>query len=447
MTVIPCQYPEDFLWGCASSAYQIEGAADVDARGPSNWDAFCALPGRTKNGDSGRIACDHYRRYREDVALMAGIGVKAYRFSIAWPRVVPNGSGEVNEKGLDFYERLVDELLKHNIRPIATCYHWDMPLAREIAGGWLTRDTVKLFADYCGILAKRLGDRIPTWCTLNEPDVVITAGYRHGAHPPGKPHSEKEVRQVAHHLLLAHGLGMQALRASSPKPLEVGLVHNSVSFNPMSEDAADVDATREVFRRRNGWLLQPACKGSYPEDLWKELGADVPDMEDGDLQAISAKTEYLGLNTYFAENLVSAKDGARPFETWYPRTQMGWPFTPEVLYWTTRFTHELYAPGRMMITENGCSFPDEVKEVNGEGAVEDFARVLYYREHLRGLHRSLREGIPITGYMAWSVMDNFEWTAGYGQRFGLIHVNYETQKRTPKASAHWYSKVIKTGRV
>jgi beta-glucosidase len=215
----------------------------------------------------------------------------------------------------------------------------------------------------------------------------------------------------------------------------------------MSEDAADVDATREVFRRRNGWLLQPACKGSYPEDLWKELGADVPDMEDGDLQAISAKTEYLGLNTYFAENLVSAKDGARPFETWYPRTQMGWPFTPEVLYWTTRFTHELYAPGRMMITENGCSFPDEVKEVNGEGAVEDFARVLYYREHLRGLHRSLREGIPITGYMAWSVMDNFEWTAGYGQRFGLIHVNYETQKRTPKASAHWYSKVIKTGRV
>jgi beta-glucosidase len=374
---------------------------------------------------------------------MKKIGLKAYRFSIAWPRVIPEGKGTVNEKGLDFYSRLVDELLANGIEPVATCYHWDMPASLEEAHtGWMSRDLADIFADYCAVLAARLGDRIHMWSTINEPEVILSAGYKSAAHPPGLKLSLKEYRQVSHHLLLSHGRALEAMRAAAPGQLNIGMVHNSISVSPTTESPEDIDAARHEFHRRNSWILEPLTKGRYVPDLWDEAGADVPEIRDGDLECIGGATDFLGINTYFSGLTVSKKHGAREYEKWYPRTIVDWPVTPDALYWTTRFVHELYEPGDIYSTENGCACPDQVSDVNGSELVEDYMRVHYMREYLKGLQRSTADSIPVKGYFAWSLLDNFEWAGGYQYRFGLVHVNYETFKRTLKESAYCYSRII-----
>ncbi len=437
------EFPEGFLWGAATAAYQIEGAVDQDGRAPANWDVFARLPGRTRNGESGMVACDHYNRYREDVALMKQIGLKAYRFSIAWPRVLPEGSGTVNERGLDFYNRLVDELLENGIKPVATCFHWDMPYSLEKKhNGWTSRDLADVFAEYCGLLAERLGDRVKMWATINEPEVVLHAGHKAGVHAPGLKLGPQEYRQASHHLLLAHGKALQAMRDSGPSDLRIGIVHNSASVSPLTESEEDISAARQEFYRRNAWIVEPLLKGTYPQELWKEEEPDVPEVRDGDLELIGAPIDFFGINVYFSGLCVSKRYGAREYEEWFPRTQMTWPITPDALYWTVRFNSELFRDCDMYITENGCACPDQVKDINGEAVVEDYARVQFLREYLKGVHRATEEGLPLRGYFVWSLMDNFEWAGGYKYRFGIVHVNYETLERTLKESGKYYSRII-----
>lgn len=436
------RFPKDFRWGCAAASYQIEGAVAQHGRGASIWDTFCAQPGAILNGESGRMACDHYNRWREDLDLMKELGMQSYRFSVAWPRILPDGTGKVNETGLGFYDRLIDGMLERGIVPALTCYHWDLPQALQDVGGWESREVVDAFARYCEILAARFGDRVGDWFTLNEPWVFWMLGYQSGIHAPGLKLPEKRLRQAGHHILLAHGAGVRAIRNGAPRPVRVGLVNNSAVPLPFSESAADIQATREQFALANGWLQDPVFKGRYPEKQWEDLGPNVPDVRDGDMELISSPTDFFGLNVYCANEIVRAGDGVLTQEPHYPRTDMTWPLTPDVLYWGPRFLHEEYGISCLYITENGAAYPDQVNE---RGCVDDHARVHYLREYLRSAHRAVSEGIPLRGYYVWSAMDNFEWSFGYARRFGIIHVNYETLKRTPKASALWYSQVIRNG--
>jgi beta-glucosidase len=437
-------FPENFLWGCAAASYQIEGARDADGKGRSIWDTLCERPGAIKNGDSGQFACDHYNRWEEDLDIIKNLGIGAYRFSISWPRVFPQGRGSVNAKGLDFYDRLVDGMLARGITPCATCYHWDLPQALEDKGGWRERATSEAFAEYCRVVAERLGDRVEMWFTLNEPVCSWYMGHVIGRHAPGAKEPEQVHRQVMHHLHLAHGLGARALREGASKPIRVGLVHNPYTCEPFFESAENINSARKLFEEKNAWILDPVMKGRYPEAEWQRLGDDVPRIKDGDLEIINASVDFLALNLYSMPNVVRAElnEPVRDREKQYPRTDFDWPVTPDGLYWTLRFANEIYNPETLYITENGCCYPDEV---NKDGLVEDYARVEYLRGYLKGLHRSVDEGIPVKGYFIWSILDNFEWAEGYSKRFGIVHVNYETQKRTPKASAEWYKRLIEAG--
>jgi len=433
-------FPPDFQWGAAAASYQIEGAVNEDGRGPSIWDTFCGRPGAIKNGDNGDMACDHYHRYESDLDLMADLGIRNYRFSIAWPRIFPTGRGQVNEAGLAFYDRLIDAMLERGIVPSATLYHWDLPQALEDKGGWRHRDTVHAFAEYAELMAQRFGDRVSTWFTLNEPWCSWVLGYREGIHAPGAREPQNVHRQVAHNLLLAHGTAVRALRSgASGKPLRIGIVHNSNNLVPFTELSPDVDAARALWHERNAWLLDPVMRGSYPAEELAALGADAPRIEAGDMEIIAQPIDFLGLNVYFAGEVVRAGHGAQSLESYFPRTDFNWPITPEAAYWSVRFAHEVYGPGDLYITENGCCYPDQVNE---HGRVEDFARLSYVRETLKGLHRATAEGLPLRGYYLWSILDNFEWGEGYSKRFGIVHVNFSTQQRTPKATAEWYAHVI-----
>ncbi|MCX7047996.1 MAG: GH1 family beta-glucosidase [Candidatus Sumerlaeota bacterium] len=436
----PLSFPKDFLWGAATASYQIEGAAKEDGRGASIWDTFCAKPGAVWGGQSGAVSCDHYHRWESDLDLMKSLGVKAYRFSVAWPRVFPEGKGAINPKGLDFYSRLVDGLLARGIQPWLTLYHWDLPQALEDSGGWRMRSTPLHFGEYCAAVARRLGDRVENWMTLNEMPCIVDLGHRSGVHAPGCKEPEKVIRQVNHHTLLAHGLAVQAVRANAGRPVRVGLVHNPGLAEPFSEENADVEAARAFYSKINGWMLDPVFKGAYPEAQWKELGKDVPDVTDGDLKVINAPMDYLGLNLYCCWS-GAVRAGKEPigYERHFPRTGMDWPINPDCLYWACRFTRELYAPKEIYITENGCAFDDAI---NADGKVEDFARVEYLRSYLKGLSRAAAESPAIKGYFVWSFMDNFEWAYGYSKRFGIVYVNYETQQRIPKASFEWYRRLI-----
>jgi len=434
-------FPEGFLWGFATSSYQIDGAPEAEGKGPSIWDEFCERPGAIANGDTGRRACDHYHRVDEDLDLLARLGARAYRFSIAWPRVFPEGRGRLNEPGLDFYDRLVDGLLARGIEPMATCYHWDLPLALEKEGGWRARRVAEDFAAYSGALARRLGDRVALWATINEPTVVALLGYKFGIHAPGACEPEKTVRQVFHHLHLGHGLAVQAIRAAASRPVRVGLVHNPDNSFPFFEEEEEIRRAGDWFEERNAWILGPVFHGAYPEKQWAGFGPDAPDTRPGDLEIIATPTDFLGLNVYAASHTVHARHGALALESWYPRTDFDWPLTPDCLYWAVRFTSERFTGALdLYITENGCCYPDQR---NKEGRVDDLARVNYLREYLRALQRAAAEGLPARGYFAWSFLDNFEWAEGYRKRFGLAHVNFETLERTPKASAEWYSRVIR----
>ncbi len=433
------KFPKSFLWGCAASAYQIEGAVDADGRMPSTWDEFCTRPGAIWEGQSGRVACDHYHRWEEDLDLIARIGFQSYRFSTAWPRILPEGTGRVNPLGLDFYDRLTDGLLARGIKPMLCLHHWDLPLTLEKRGGWRKRETAKAFGEYASCVARRLGDRVHLWAPFNEIPVIIHEGFTTGNFPPGAKESQQVIRQVAHHLLLAHGLAVQAIRAEAKTP-EVGLIHNSHVPLPFSEHPDDVDAARRRCAEKNGWLLDAIFRGRYPEAERRRLGANAPKITPGDMKIISQPLDYFGLNFYFSPEVVHADGAVRPVERHFPRTDTNWPITEDGIYWGLRWHYDLYKPPVLYVTENGCGFPDKM---TAEGRVDDYARIAYLRSHLRMTRRALDDGLPVRGYFIWSILDNFEWACGYSKRFGLVHVNYETLQRTPKASAEWVSRVIR----
>lgn len=437
------RFPEDFLWGAATSAYQIEGAWNEDGKGESIWDRFVRIPGKIENGDTGDVACDHYHRFREDVALMKAIGLKAYRFSVSWPRVLPRGDGPVNPKGLDFYDRLVDELLASGIIPVLTLYHWDLPQALQDRGGWISRDTAYIFADYAAAVAKRLGDRVPFWITHNEPWVVAWPGYAWGKLAPGMENLELAI-QAAHHLLLSHGLAVEALRDFLPEKAQVGIVLNLSPVHPVSPSPADQEAARKAEGFLNRWFLDPLFCASYPADMVGLLGPLTPKVTAGDMRVISRRLDFLGVN-YYTRQVVRGAGAPAPFGVELVSvpgaeyTEMGWEVYPDGLYELLLRVHRDYRPPAIIVTENGAAFPDELSP---NGRVHDSKRVEYLREHIKSCHRALREGVPLRGYFVWSLLDNFEWAYGYTKRFGLFYVDYKTQRRIPKESADFYARVI-----
>jgi beta-glucosidase len=458
-------FPEGFVLGAATASYQIEGAAKEDGRGPSIWDTYSHTPGRTHEGDTGDVACDHYHRYREDVALLRDLGVDSYRFSIAWPRIQPTGSGPANQKGLDFYSRLVDELLEAGIEPAATLYHWDLPQALEDKGGWRVRETAERFGEYTAIVAEHLADRVPRWITLNEPWCSAFLGYGSGVHAPGRTEPLAALRS-AHHLNLGHGLATSALRGVLPARANVAVSLNSAVVRPLSQDPADLDAARRIDHLANGVFHGPMLHGAYPQGLFTDT-ARITDWEfvrDGDLAAAHQPLDALGLN-YYTPSLVSAAEnapsGARAdghgesahspwpgsedvafHQTPGERTEMGWSVDPTGLYdLITRYARE--ADGLpLYVTENGAAYPDKP---DADGRVHDPERIAYLHGHLAAVRRAITDGADVRGYYLWSLMDNFEWAYGYEKRFGAVYVDYATQERTPKSSALWYGQAARAG--
>ena len=445
--------PRGFLLGAATAAYQIEGSAGADGRGPSIWDTFSRVPGAVVDGDTGDVACDHYRRYVEDVRLMADLGLSAYRFSVSWPRVQPDGRGQVNREGLDFYRRLVDELLANGIEPWLTLYHWDLPQPLEDAGGWPVRDTAGRFADYAALLSGALGDRVTRWTTLNEPWCSAFLGYGSGVHAPGRQNATESVR-AAHHLLLGHGLGLEAVRANRPAA-KVGISLNLYAISPYSQSEGDADAARRIDGLANRIFLDPLLRGSYPADVLDDLSgvSDFGHVRTGDLGHISTPLDMLGIN-YYSRYVVAAPDGSgRSDRTWpgsesvrfldhgRPRTAMDWEIDAPGLIEVLTTVATRYPAVPLFITENGAAFVDEVA---ADGMVDDPQRVEYLREHLAACQDAIAAGVPLHGYFAWSLMDNYEWAWGYSRRFGMVYVDYPTQRRIPKSSARWYSKVIRS---
>ncbi|MHC5902654.1 GH1 family beta-glucosidase [Streptomyces sp. S6] len=432
--------PADFVWGAATAAYQIEGAVAEDGRGPSVWDTFSHTPGKVTGGDTGDVACDHYHRMPEDVALMSQLGLDAYRFSVSWPRVQPGGSGPANAAGIAFYDRLVDELLAKGITPWATLYHWDLPQPLEDAGGWPERETAYRFAEYAGLIAGALGDRVKHWITLNEPFCSAMLGYYFGNHAPGRQ-SFPDFTKAAHHLLLGHGLAVQQLRAAVTDA-QVGITLNPVVAHPASDAPEDVDAARRADAIGTRIYLDPVLLGRYPADLLTDLArqdAQLPVL-DGDLKAIAQPLDFLGVNYYFRE-VVRASDEPHGYEgvpqIGRPATAMPWEIYPEGLTaLLTRISHE-YPALPLYITENGAAFDDSKSPVDASGSIQDADRTAYLADHLTAVGLARAAGADVRGYFCWSLMDNFEWAYGYEKRFGLVHVDYETQRRTPKASALW----------
>ncbi len=437
-------FPEDFRWGAATSAYQIEGSPLADGAGPSIWHRFSHSPGHTSNGETGDVACDHYHRWRDDVALMHQLGLTAYRFSIAWGRVLPSGTGAKNPAGLDFYDRLVDTLLAHDIEPNVTLYHWDLPAALDERGGWLNRDIAGWFGEYVEACARRLGDRVAMWVTLNEPWVVADGGYLHGALAPGH-RNVFEAPIAGQNLLRAHGTGVQALRASGAS--QVGLVVNLEPKYPASDSAADRAAARRADAYMNRQYLDPALLGRYPDELSEIFGEAWPEHSADDMQLIRQPLDFIGIN-YYTRGVMRDDPSALPVRVAYERqrhrtyTATGWEVFPDALTRVLLWVTERYGRMPLFITENGAAFYDPPKVENGQ--VPDPLRVSYLRQHLRAAHAALEGGVDLRGYFAWSLLDNYEWSLGFSKRFGIVHVDYETLERTPKASARFYADVIRT---
>ena len=425
------RFPHDFVWGVATSAFQIEGAAREDGKGESIWDRFCHLPGVIADASNGDVACDHYHRLEDDLDLIASLGVDAYRFSVSWPRVQPVGAGVWNERGLAFYERLVDGLLARGIKPHLTLNHWDLPQALQDKGGWDSRDTVHRFVDYARGVQRRLGDRVAAITTHNEPQVMAVLGHEHGNFAPGIK-NRKIAIQVSHHLLLSHGLAVQALRADGCRA-PLGIVLNLACVEPATDTAADLAKAALDDARGRRWYTDPLFKGVYPQEVLDELGADVPRTESGDMAAIASPMDYLGVNYYF-RMLASADGSIDPFGGDLPRTEMGWGIYPRGMTEVLLGLHRDYRLPPVFITENGGAFKDPMIE----GRVLDADRIDYLRAHISAVADTISQGVPVAGYMVWSLMDNFEWASGYAKRFGIVHVDYATQRRTLKDSAHWY---------
>ena len=442
MPIDTSSFPHEFVWGAATASYQIEGAAHEDGRGESVWDRFCATPGKVRNGDSGDIACDFYHRYPDDISLMRRLGLDAFRFSIAWPRVMPTGRGPVNEAGLDFYDRLVDELLAHDIEPFATLFHWDTPQALEDAGGWPARGTAEAFVEYAEAVVGRLGDRVQHWITHNEPWVHAWIGHAWGEHAPGRT-SEADAVAAAHHLLLSHGWAVQAIRAAAPH-VEVGITLNLAHAYAANDSPENEAAAWRVDGEGNRWFLDPLFRASYPADLLERNELVAPFVRDGDLEAIASPTDFLGDNNYF--RFVVDGDGERPQIVHDPeaqRTEMGWEVYPDGLHRLLVRVATYYAPAKIYVTENGAAFPDIRSH---DGRVHDPERVAYLESHVEAVARAVAEGAPVKGYFAWSLLDNFEWAHGYAKRFGIVYVDYPTLERVPKDSFNWYRDFISSWR-
>ncbi|HVA30243.1 MAG TPA: GH1 family beta-glucosidase [Gaiellaceae bacterium] len=431
----PVEFPPGFIWGAATSAYQIEGAADEDGRGRSIWDSFCEQPGAVLNGDTGAVACDFYHRYHQDIALMQKLGLDGFRFSIAWPRILPEGRGRVNQAGLDFYDRLVDNLLAADLRPFPTLYHWDLPQALEDAGGWPVRATAEAFAEYVELVAARLGDRILDWTTHNEPYCASWLGYGLGVHAPGRT-DLADAAAAAHHVLLSHGLAVDVLRRECPGA-EVGIVLDSWPVHPASDDPRDAAAAAAADGFRNRLFFDPVLRGRYPDDVLERLGDAAPDVRDGDLATIAAPLDFLGANNY-SRTVVAAGDDGEPVEiapTGAPTTAMGWEIYPDGIYEVLTRLHRDYDAPPLYVTENGAAFPD----LRGDdGRIDDRDRIDYLESYLGAVARAIDEGVPVRGYFVWSLLDNFEWAFGYSKRFGLVYVDFETLQRIPKSSFYWY---------
>jgi beta-glucosidase len=429
-----------FLWGAAASAFQVEGATTEDGRGESIWDRFCATPGKVVNGDTGAIACDFYHRSREDIALMKELGLDAFRFSISWPRVLPEGTGRLNTQGLDFYDRLVDDLLENGIQPFGTLYHWDLPQVLEDAGGWPVRDTAQAFVEFTSVVAERLGDRVNYWVTHNEPWVAAWLGYGKGEHAPGRA-SQKDALAAAHHLLLSHGRAVAVLRELSPGA-QVGITLDLEYAEPASASDADAAATIAFDGSRNRWFLEAIHRGAYPADAFERFGDDVPTICDGDMETISTPLDFLGVN-YYQRILVSADPISGEADSirrpGLERTGMGWEVYPDGLYALLIRIAGEYGPNAIHVTENGAAYPDVVQP---DGSVDDRERLSYIARHVAAIERAIADGVPVEGYFAWTFLDNFEWAWGYAERFGIVYVDYETLERVPKASFHWYRDFI-----
>ncbi|HMB93562.1 MAG TPA: GH1 family beta-glucosidase [Rhodothermales bacterium] len=437
-------FPDTFLWGVATSSYQIEGSPLADGAKPSIWHRFDHSPGHVANGDTGEVACDHYNRYQEDVDLMHWLGVDAYRFSIAWSRILPDGTGMVNNQGVDFYDRLVDALLEKGIQPFATLYHWDLPAALDDRGGWLNPDSTDWFSEYAQVMYRTLGDRVKYWSTHNEPWVVMDCGYLNGTMAPGH-RNVYEAPLVTHNLLRAHAAAVQAYRAEGDG--QIGIVVNLEPKYAASDEPEDQAAQARAHAYMNRQFLDPIFLGSYPDELVESFGDAWPDVAPGDMDFIQQPIDFLGINYY--SRSVTRHDPSEPlFQTARVRqdrhvhTDMDWEVYPQALTDVLMWIHERYDnPCPLYITENGAAFYDPP---TANGSVQDPLRVAYFREHLRAAHRAIEQGVDLRGYFAWSLLDNFEWSYGYDKRFGIIHVDFETQERTPKASAHFYAEVIES---
>lgn len=448
------QFPANFQWGTATAAYQIEGATSEDGRGQSIWDVFSHTPGRIVNGDTGDTACDHYHRFKEDIQMMKELGYRNYRFSIAWPRILPDGKGKINQAGIDFYNRLIDELLASNIHPLVTLYHWDIPAA--LPNAWLERSVVEAFSEYTSIVATAFGDRVNDWVTINEPWCASFLGYKIGIHAPGEKEPYKAFL-AAHHLLMAHGQAVAILKSESRKA-RVGIALNLSPFYPLTNSPADLEAVRYGDGELARWFLDPLYGLGYPLDIRQDLQkAGVfktinPDfIHPGDMEIIGTPTDFVAVN-YYSRNIVQANPLQPENATAYEhasipnveRTEIGWEVYPQGLYEILSRVHQDYNPKEIIITENGASYGDEP---GVDGCVHDQRRINYLQSHLQQVARAIQSGIPVSGYFLWSLMDNFEWSLGYSQRFGIIHVNYQTQKRTIKDSALWYSKLIQNDKL
>ena len=442
-------FKQNFIWGVASSSYQIEGAAFEDGKGRSIWDVYSHTPGKTFEGHTGDVACDHYHRYKEDIALMADLGVKAYRFSISWPRVIPNGTGEINEKGLLFYEALVDELLKHGITPYATLYHWDQPYELYKKGGWLNPESPGWFAEYAGVVAGRLGDRVKHFITFNEPQVFLGHAFVEGTQAPGYQLPRSETLLMGHHVLLAHGLASQTLRSIVPE-VQIGCAFTSDAAIPVSEKDEDIEAARRVYFEMPesgnwawnvSWWSDPIVFGRYPQDGLRLFAKDLPEITEEDMRIIHQPPDFYGQNIYRGVHVAAKGDGYEKIldPPGVPKTAIGWPVHFDCLYWGAKFLYERYQIP-IFITENGISGTDWPSL---DGKVHDAPRIDYLHRHLLWLERAAREGIDVGGYFTWGLLDNFEWTLGYSDRFGIVYVDYATQERLPKDSYYWYQKVIK----
>ena len=454
LSAAPNRFPNDFIWGTATAAYQVEGAVHEAGRGPSVWDTFSHTPDKTFQGQTGDVADDFYHRYPQDIELMQRLGTKGFRFSIAWPRIFPQGTGTPNPKGIDFYKRLVDALLAANIEPFCTLFHWDLPQALQDKGGWTSRATAQAFADYAHYTVSQLSDRISHWMTINEFGSFIDAGYGEGVSAPGLRLPRAQVMQARHNAVLAHGLAVQAIRAAATRPVEVGLAQDMPGAMPAIADPAHIRAAEIAFREINAQYATVIFEGRYTDRYLRNLGADAPKFTPEELKTISTPLDFVGINIYTTQEVIPADtpDGFLmvPRPTSYPHAASNWLFiNPQALYWTPKLVSQLWGVKRIYITENGYSSADVLRPSGSSeaGRVLDTDRVLYLRNYLLQLQRGIAEGNPVAGYFLWSLLDNFEWSSAYSLRFGITYVDYATQKRTPKLSYDFYRNVIATNSV